>query len=105
LVSLHNRHPGPRASVLSEDVVKFIAEVDSLLHSELHEEYCGIVYTASLEAPALIKIFELNHLGVSCGFSNKPLSGCVMRLIPPQPIESPRPLPATCQRWWLTLWT
>ena len=32
-------------------------------------------------------------------------AGWVMSLIPPQPIESRRPLPATRQRWWLTLWT
>jgi len=29
----------------------------------------------------------------------------LMSLIPPQPIESRRPLPAARQRWWLTLWT
>jgi hypothetical protein len=33
-----------------------------------------------------------------------PVAGLVMSLIPPQPIESRRPLPATRQRWWLTLW-
>jgi hypothetical protein len=98
--------PVPAHQSSTEDVVKFIAEIDKLLHSEHHEDYCGIVYTDSMEAPTLIKIFDPNNLGVSCGFSNNPpLPGWVMSLIPPQPIESQRPLPASRQRWWQTLWT
>ena len=97
--------PVPVHQSCAEDVVRFIAEVDKLLHREHHEDYCGIVYTDSMEAPALIKIFDPNNLGVSCGFSNNPpLPGWVMSLIPPQPIESQRPLPASRQRWWQTLW-
>jgi hypothetical protein len=98
--------PVPVHQSCAEDVVRFIAEVDKLLHREHHEDYCGIVYTDSMEAPTLIKIFDPNNLGVSCGFSNNPpLPGWVMSLIPPQPIESQRPLPASRQRWWQTLWT
>lgn len=98
--------PVPAHRSSAEEVVRFIVEIDKLLHSEHHEEYCGIVYTDSMEAPALIKIFDPNHLGVSCGFSNNPpLPGWIMSLIPPQPIESQRPLPASRQRWWQTLWT
>jgi len=98
--------PVPAHQSSAEDVVRFIAEVDNLLRSEHHEDYCGIVYTDSMEAPTLIKIFDPNNLGVSCGFSNNPpLPGWVMSLIPPQPIESQRPLPASRQRWWQTLWT
>ena len=98
--------PVPVHQSSTEDVVKFIAEIDKLLHREHHEDYCSIVYTDSMEAPTLIKIFDPNNLGVSCGFSNNPpLPGWVMSLIPPQPIESQRPLPASRQRWWQTLWT
>ena len=98
--------PVPVHQSCAEDVVRFIAEVDKLLHREHHEDYCGIVYTDSMEAPALIKIFDPNNLGVSCGFSNDPpLPGWVMSLIPPQPIESQHPLPASRQRWWQTFWT
>ncbi len=84
----------------------FRGNFSSLRPSEHREDYCGNVYTDSMEAPALIKIFEPHLLGVSCGFSNNPpLPGWVMRLIPPQPIESRRPLPVSRQRWWQTLWT
>ena len=92
--------PPPRTSTDSSP------KIDKLLHRERHEDYCGIVYTDSMEAPALIKIFEPSNLGVSCGFSNNPpLPGWVVSLIPPQPIESQRPLPASRQRWWQALWT
>jgi hypothetical protein len=78
----------------------------SLRPSGHREDYCGNVDTDSMETPALIKIFEPHHLGVSCGFSNNPLlPGWFMSLIPPQPIESRRPLPASRQRWWQALWT
>ena len=98
--------PVPVHQSCAEDVVRFIAEVDKLLHREHHEDYCGIVYTDSMEAPTLIKIFDPNNLGVSCGFSNNPpLPGWVVSLLPPQPIESQRPLPASRQRWWRTFWT
>jgi len=35
--------PVPVHQSCAEDVVRFIAEVDELLHSEHHEDYCGIV--------------------------------------------------------------
>ncbi len=98
--------PAPTQPASAADVVKFIAEVDKLLHEEHYEDYCGIVYTDSREAPTMIKIFDPNNLGVSCGYSNNPpLPGWLMSLIPPQPLESRRPLPASRERWWQTLWT
>jgi hypothetical protein len=64
--------------------LKFIDEVDALLHHEHFEDYCGIVYTDSTKDPALIKIFDPDNFGVSCGFSNNPpLPGWVLSLIPP----------------------
>jgi hypothetical protein len=84
----------------------FRGNFSSIRPSGHREDYCGNVYTDNLEVPALIKIFDPNHFGISCSFSsNPPLPGWVMSLIPPQPIESRRPLPASRQRWWQTLWT
>lgn len=97
--------PVPTQASATEAVVKFITEVNALLHDEHHEDYCGIVYTDSQEAPTMIKIFDPNNLGVSCGFStHPPLPGWLLSLIPPQPLESKRPLPAGRQRWWQALW-
>lgn len=97
--------PVPTHAAPPEAVTKFIAEVNALLHDEHHEDYCGIVYADSKDEPTLIKIFDPNHLGASCGFSSSPpLPGWVLSLIPPQPLESKRPLPAGRQRWWQALW-
>lgn len=98
--------PVPAQTSSPEDVIKFITEVNSLLRDEHYEDYCGIVYTDSREDPAMIKIFDPNNLGVSCGFSNNPPPpGWLLSLIPPQPLESRRPLPSGRQRWWQALWT
>ena len=98
--------PPPARTSASNAVVKFVDEVDALLRDEHHEDYCGIVYTDNREAPTMIKIFDPNNLGVSCGFSaNPPLPGWILSLIPPQPLESKRPLSAGRQRWWQALWT
>lgn len=97
--------PVPQQASPAPDVLKFISEVDTLLRQEHYEDYCGIVYTDSRENPALIKIFDPDNLGVSCGFSNNPpLPGWVLSLLPPQPLEARRPLPAGRQRWWQSLW-
>ncbi len=98
--------PVPTQASASEAVIKFVTEVNTLLHNEHHEDYCGIVYTDSKESPSMIKIFDPNYLGVSCGFSNHPpLPGWVLSLIPPQPLESKRPPSAARQHWWQALWT
>lgn len=97
--------PFPSHSSSPEKVLKFIYEMDALLPNEHYEDYCGIVYTDSKEDPALIKIFDPDNLGVSCGFSNNPpLPGWILSLIPPQPLETRRPLPAGHLRWWQALW-
>lgn len=98
--------PVPRQASPAPDVLKFIGEIDALLRKEHYEDYCGIVYTDSKEKPSLIKIFDPDNLGVSCGFSNNPpLPGWVLTLVPPQPLETKRPLPAGRQRWWQSIWT
>lgn len=63
----------PEAPASESHLLKFIDEIDALLHQEHDEDYCGIVYTDSKESPNYIKIFDPNNLGVSCGFSENPL--------------------------------
>ncbi len=93
--------PPPDAPVNSEDLQRFIDEVDVLLRKEHEEDYCGVVYTDSFEEPSFIKIFDPNNLGVSCGFSdNPPLPGWVLSKIKPQELQSAAPLPGNRRRWW-----
>jgi hypothetical protein len=55
-----------------------------LLREEHREAYCGIVYADDLENPRLIKIYDPNKLGSSCGSSkNPPGPGWIMSRLPP----------------------
>lgn len=85
-------------------VSAFIERIDALLRADHHESYCGIVYADDLENPRLIKIFDPNNLGSSCGSSkNPPGPGWIMSRVPPETIPSPRPAPENRKRWWREL--
>jgi len=93
----------PTAPVDQTTLEKFIKEIDALLRSEHDEEYCGIVYADSTEAPALIKIYDPSNLGSSCGSSGNhppPLPGWVLSRFPPVDLQATVALPANRRRWW-----
>lgn len=95
----------PERPASAQELTKFIGGVDTLLRTDHHEDYCGIVYVDNRTNPSFIKIFDPNHLGVSCGFStNPPLPGWILSRLPPQPLKDNRVLPARRQRWWQELW-
>ncbi len=82
---------------------KFITEIDALLHAEHDEDYCGIVYVDSTETPSMIKIYDPNNLGSSCGSSGNqppPLPGWVLSTLPPVELQSTTTLPGNRRRWW-----
>jgi hypothetical protein len=84
-----------------EHVSAFIQEIDALLRKEHHEDYCGIVYADNLDNPKLIKIYDPNHLGTSCGSSkNRILPGWVMSQIPPSDLTPIHSVPQNRKRWW-----
>ncbi len=95
----------PPAQSSSGELLKtFLFEIDELLHKEHGEDYCGIVYTDSTQAPRFVKIFDPNNLGVSCGFSdNPPLPGWILSKLPPIDLEAAAPLPGNRRRWWQKL--
>ncbi len=85
------------------ELLRFVDEVDELLRREHDEDYCGIVYADSLSEPAMIKIYDPNNLGVSCGYSdNPPLPGWVLSRIIPIDLQAARQ-PAGRRRWWQRL--
>lgn len=85
----------------AEEADIFLRQIDELLHREHDEEYCGIVYTDDLEHPSLIKVYDPNHLGASCGSSKqKVLPGWIMSTMPPVEIGIPAVVPANRKRWW-----
>jgi len=101
--------PLPDQPADAATVTAFITRIDALLREEHHESYCGIVYTDHLEQPRLIKIYDPNHLGSSCGSSKHPTPpGWVMsRMIPDQATleVSARPPTVSRQRWWQGLFS
>jgi len=96
--------PPPQEAAEPAQVVTFIEEVDVLLRKEHDEDYCGVVYTDSFDAPSFIKIFDPNNLGVACGFSdNPPLPGWILSKLPPADLQADVPLPGNRRRWWRRL--
>jgi len=90
----------PQTPVAADKLHEFITEMDALLHKEHQEEYCAIVYADDLKEPTLVKIFDPNNLGVSCGFSeNPPQPGWVLSLAPPVDIIAMAHT-ASRKRWW-----
>ena len=85
----------------AEHVIAFTREIDALLRREHHEDYCGIVYADNLDNPRLIKIYDPNHLGTSCGSGkHRILPGWVMSLLPPADLAPSHLVTQNRKRWW-----
>ena len=94
----------PVAASSADQVRQFLREIAALLRKEHAEEYCGIVFTDSMETPAFVKIFDPHNLGVSCGYSdNPPLPGWILSKLVPVDLEANTPLPGNRRRWWQRL--
>lgn len=94
----------PERTAEADELLRFLDEIDALLRREHHEDYCGIVYADDLRAPTLVKIFDPNHLGSSCGSSAHPHPpGWVLSLLPPADLAGAQPLPNNRKRWWRRL--
>ena len=88
-----------------DKVQQFTREIDELLRREHHEDYCAIVYADNLEHPRLIKIYDPNHLGSSCGSSASKspiLPGWIMSQVPPHELKTSGVITGQRQRWWQT---
>jgi hypothetical protein len=97
--------PIPTRPATTTDVCRFIEAIDRLLHNDHREDYCGIVYVDSKTKPTFVKIYDPNHLGSSCGFSqHPPLPGWVMSLLPPAELTDRRTPPQKRIRFWEEFW-
>jgi hypothetical protein len=94
----------PTETVSSDELLRFIDEVDVLLRKEHAEDYCGVVYVDDTDSPSFVKIFDPNNLGVSCGYSdNPPLPGWILSKLQPADLQAQMPLPGNRRRWWQRL--
>jgi hypothetical protein len=99
LYALGESRPGAPAD--AEHVSAFVREIDVLLRREHHEDYCGIVYADDLTQPSIVKIYDPNHLGTSCGSSKERiLPGWVMSRVAPSDLAAPHFVPQNRRRWW-----
>ncbi|MGC8467739.1 MAG: hypothetical protein ACP5M3_05945, partial [Acidithiobacillus sp.] len=81
-----------------------LAEITTLLRNDHREDYLGIVYVDDLDAPSLIKIYDPNNLGASCGSSGKHIPpGWVLSRFPPETLPAPPIIPEGRRRWWQTV--
>lgn len=91
----------PVDTASAEKVTEFIDEIDTLLRRDHDEDYCGIVYADDRKNPTMVKIFDPNNLGVSCGYSdNPPPPGWVLSKHKPVSLEDVFPQPGGRRRWW-----
>lgn len=97
-------HEPPAAPADAAQLLRFVDEIDELLHREHDEDYCGIVYADDMATPAMIKIYDPNNLGMVCGSSaNPPLPGWVLSRLQPVDLPAAQAPPAGRRRWWQRL--
>ena len=97
--------PPPAEPATSAQVATFVAEIDTLLRREHEHDYCGIVYVDNVEQPKLVKIYDPNHLGSSCGAGAlpPPLPGWILSTRAPIDLAEALPPPGNRHRWWQRL--
>lgn len=94
----------PTTPVSADALCNFINELDTRLHQDHKEDYCGIVYIDDKQQPTYIKIYDPDNLGMVCGFSdNPPLPGWIISTCQPKPLEDFVSDRATTKRWWQKL--
>ncbi len=93
--------PVPQAPMPAEALKRFIQEVDELLRRDHDYDYCGIVYADDLAAPSMVKIYDPNNLGASCGSSGQKVHPrWLLTRMRPAHIQDAAPLPMNRKRWW-----
>lgn len=94
----------PAMPLLPAALQTLLEEIDALLRRDHDQDYLGIVYVDDLDAPSLIKIYDPNNLGSTCGsIGHKVPPGWVLSLDPPSVIATITPLPGNRRRWWADL--
>jgi hypothetical protein len=94
----------PDAPLTGAELVRTLTEITALLRREHEEDYLGIAYADDLVNPSLVKIYDPNNLGSSCGSAGYSIPpGWVLSLQAPLPVFNDVVLPGNRQRWWQNL--
>ena len=93
--------PLPQQPLSSAELAASIEELDALLHQEHDYDYCGIVYADDISHPTLVKIYDPNNLGSSCGCSGERIPPrWIISQQQPEEIIDDAPTPNNRKRWW-----
>jgi len=82
-----------------------LGKLDQLLHADHDYDYCGIVYVDNRESPTLVKVYDPNNLGSSCGGSMVIPPRWIISLECPAKVIDDAPVPRNRQRWWQRLFS
>jgi hypothetical protein len=94
----------PDQPLPAADLPGALDELDQLLRREHDYDYCGIVYVDDPNRPTLIKVYDPNNLGSSCGCGGGRIPPrWVISREPPQEIRDEAPTPNNRKRWWSRL--
>lgn len=94
----------PEEALRGSQLFAALKAIDALLRKEHREPYLGIVYVDDLAAPNLIKIYDPNQLGASCGSSGRLIPpGWIISKWRPQPLAAHPVTPEGRRRWWQDL--
>ncbi len=94
----------PADAIEGEKLTTAIRHLDQLLRADHQHDYCGIVYADDLDQPTLIKVYDPNNLGSSCGSCGYRIPPrWIISQIPPTRIDDEAPTPKGRSRWWQRL--
>ena len=90
----------------TEKLHRFLDELTSLLKKDHGEDYCGVVYADNLSNPSIVKVYDPNNLGSSCGCSGlQVFPGWVISKAKPDDLKVIMPPPNSRRRWWSKLFS
>ena len=98
--------PIPQQPLTTAELHKSIDELNALLRQEHEYDYCGIVYANDIKNPTLIKVYDPNNLGSSCGCGGDKIPPrWIISQQQPEEIIDDAPTPANRKRWWSRLFS
>jgi len=91
----------PEKPLTPQELLSSIDELDVLLHKEHDYDYCGLVYVDSPSLPTLVKVYDPNNLGSSCGCGGEKIPPrWIISQQKPEKIIDDAPMPNNRKRWW-----
>lgn len=91
----------PRQPLEADDLRQFVTELDARLRREHEHDFCGLAYTDDPGQPALVKVYDPQHMGSFCSTGNAPTPPrWVLSRSRPERIDDEAPAPAARRHWW-----